>query len=749
MVWKKLKDRNNVIALLLAVIAVVLVFRLIQLQIVSGEYYSDLSENKRIRNISVDAPRGLFLDRYGREIAGNRPGYVVEIIKTEIVEEKISDVAQDLVRILDSNGEHIRIEFVIAADPVRFVFDSWEKETEWKKKNKIPEESSAAQTLALLREKFGISPDLPDALAVQALAILYKIGEQSYLAYQPLEIARDVSMLTVAQIEERHLDLPGVNVEVKPIRYYREGSLAAHVLGYMGSINQEELELLGDKGYTQNDIIGKSGLEKVLEEELKGINGAKQVEVNSVGRLISTLGEKPSIPGNNVFLTLDMRLQQTAERALRETMERIQAGEMGTKYPNAKSGAAVAIDVNTGEVLAMASYPSYDPNLFATGISREDWEALNPKSNDPLEPRPLYNNAIQAAIPPGSTFKMAVAAAALEEGVITPKTIIVDRGVYRVIPGASPACWIWNQNRTTHGPENVVEAIKDSCNYFFYEVSRLLGIDKLEEYARKFGLGQKTGIELTGESAGIVAGPTYKTEVWKNVIKRYMTDTMGVKDQQVIDRVYGLLNVQFNTWTQMRRALEDIGIRETEHINKLISYINASKWTAGQTLSAAIGQGEHMYTPLQIANYIATIANGGTRYKPHLVKKIYDQRTGEYRDIQPEVLDRINISPENLKAIFDGMLAVTKPGGTAGSAFRDTKVNIAGKTGTAQNPGYDGYAWFAGFAPYENPQIAVAVVIIQGGSGNYSSPVAKAIIEEYLKINGSGARMEAGNVMAR
>lgn len=262
----------------------------------------------------------------------------MEIIKTEIVEEKISDVAQDLVRILDSNGEHIRIEFVIAADPVRFVFDSWEKELEWKKKNKIPQESSAAQTLALLREKFEISPDLPDTLAVQALAILYKIGEQSYLAYQPLEIARDVSMLTVAQIEERHLDLPGVNVEVKPIRYYREGSLAAHVLGYLGSINQEELEVLGDKGYTQNDIIGKSGLEKVLEEELKGLNGAKQVEVNSVGRLISTLGEKPSIPGNNVFLTLDMRLQQTAERALWETMEKYKPVKWGPSTPMQNRG---------------------------------------------------------------------------------------------------------------------------------------------------------------------------------------------------------------------------------------------------------------------------------------------------------------------------------------------------------------------------------------------------------------------------
>ncbi|MDD2573289.1 MAG: penicillin-binding protein 2 [Firmicutes bacterium] len=748
MVWERLKDRNNVIALLLALIAVVLVFRLVQLQIVNGEYYSDLSENKRIRRIAVEAPRGLFLDRYGREIAGNRPGYVVEVVKTEIVQETISYVAQELVGILDSNGEHIRLDFAIGDDPLRFKLDSG-KEAEWKDKYEIPREYDAAQALAFLREKHGIAPEMTDELALKALAILHKIGEQSYLAYQPLEIARDVSALTVAQIEERHLDLPGINVEVKPIRYYKEGNLASHVLGYLGSINHEELESLEDKGYTQNDIIGKSGLERVLEEELKGISGARQVEVNSVGRLISTLGERPSIPGSNVFLTLDSRLQQTAERALEETMEKIQAGEMGKKYPNAKSGAAVAIDVNTGEVLAMASYPSYDPNLFTTGISSEDWGALNPQSNDPLEPRPLYNNAIQAAVPPGSTFKMVVAVAALQEKIITPKTVIVDKGVYRVIPGASPACWIWNQNRTTHGPENVVEAIKDSCNYFFYEVGRLAGIERIEEYARMLGLGQRTGIELPGESAGIVAGPTYKTGIWKNVIKRYMSDTMNVQEQEMIDDVFSLLGVQFSTWTQMRRALEEIGINETEHINKLISYINASRWTAGQTLSAAIGQGEHMYTPLQMANYIATIANGGTRYKPHLIKKIYDQQKGEYRYNKPEVLDRIEISPENLKAVFDGMLAVTKPGGTAASSFRDTTVNIAGKTGTAQNPGYDGYAWFVGFAPYEDPQIAVAVVIFQGGSGGYSTPVVKAIIEEYLKVGSSGTVMEPGNVLAR
>lgn len=749
MVRERLRDRNNVIAILLIGFVLILMLRLIQIQIVSGEYYSDLSENKRIRIIAVEAPRGLFLDRYGREIAGNRPGYVVEIVKTEVVQESISYVAQELVRILDNNGEGIGVDFTIEGGPLRFKLRDRDMELKWKEKHSIPAEYDAAKTLEFLRDKHSISEDMSDELAIKVLAILYKINEQSYLAYQPLEIARDVSMATVAQVEERHLDLSGVNVTVKPIRHYKEGNLASHVLGYLGSINRQELEDLAGKGYTQNDVIGKSGLEKILEEELKGVRGARQVEVNSVGRLISTLGERPSISGNNVFLTLDSQLQQAAERILSETMERIQAGEMGREYPNAKSGAAVVIDVNTGEVLAMVSCPSYNPNLFVTGISEKDWEELNPRSDDPLEPRPLYNNAIQAAVPPGSTFKMVLALAALQEEVITPETIIVGRGIYRAIPGASPACWIWNQNRTTHGPENVVDAIKDSCNYFFYETSRLLGIDKMEEYARKFGLGERTGIELSGEAAGIIAGPTYKTGIWKNVIKRYITGEMNIHDQEVVDNVFSLLDVQFNTWNQMRKALEDLGINEIEHINKLISYINASRWTAGQTLSAAIGQGEHMYTPLQIANYIATIANGGTRYKPYLVKKIYDQQTGRYQYNEPEVLGRVNISPGNLRAVFEGMQAVTKTGGTAASAFRDAAVNIAGKTGTAQNPGYDGYAWFAGFAPYEEPQIAVAVVIFQGGSGNYSAPVAKAIIEEYLKINNRGIEIMPGNDLVR
>jgi penicillin-binding protein 2 len=747
MLWKKLLDRYNVIALFLSLLVFALVLRLVQLQVVQGDYYNDLSENKRIRRIEVESPRGSFLDRFGREIAGNRPGYVVEIVKTEIVDDKLNNVIQKTVEILDRNGEKIRADFPIDIESMEFKFNSRTQEEEWKKRYGIPAEYTAQQAYELLREKNNIPEQVSGEIAVKMLGVLHMIKEQGYRSYQPVEIARDVSMETVAQIEERHLDLPGVNVEVKPVRYYREGSLAAHVLGYLGNINQEELERLKDKGYDQNDIIGKSGLEKVLEEELKGVNGAKQVEVDAYGRLVRTLGEKPPVLGNDVFLTLDARLQKTAERVMKETLEKIRTGKMGEKFPNAKAGAVVAIDVNTGEVLVLASYPSYDPNLFATGISSEDWLALNPQTDDPMAPRPMYNNAIQAALPPGSTFKMVTGIAGMQEGVVTPETIIVDKGVYTKIPGTSPACWIWNSRRSTHGPEDMVEAIRDSCNYYFYEVSRLLGIQKLEEYASKFGLGQKTGIELPGEASGVVAGPTYKAAVWKNVIRRYMVNDMGMEDESVIKGVQDIIGMEFSTWGQLRKAIEDLGITERVHVNKLISFVSAGRWMPGQTLSAAIGQGDHLYTPLQMASYIATVANGGTRYRPHLVKKIYNQSTKKYEFKGPEIVDRIEITPRNLEAIFKGMNAVTRPGGTAWLAFRDLPVEVAGKTGTAQNPGYDDNAWFVGFAPYENPQIAVAVLIIQGGHGSYAAPVAKAIFEEYLRINVQGTKVDPANAL--
>lgn len=749
MFWKKLLDRHNLIGLFLGLLAFALVLRLVQLQIVQGEYYNDLSENKRIRSIEIESPRGAFLDRFGREIAGNRPGYVIEIVKTEIVDEKINYVIQATVDILEKNGEKVKTDFPVNIETMEYKFSSKTQEQEWKKKYGVPADYSAVEAYRLLREKNGIPDEASDTTAVMVLGVLQSIKEQGYRSYQPIEIARDVSMETVAQIEERHMDLPGVNVEVKPIRYYREGSLAAHVLGYLGNINQDELEKLRDKGYDQNDFIGKSGLEKVLEEELKGADGYKQVEVDAYGRLVRTLGENPPVLGNNVFLTLDARLQQTAEKAMEDTLRDIQEGKFGEKFPNARSGAVVAMDVHTGEVLAMASFPVYDPNLFSTGISSQDWTALNPQTSNPMDPRPMYNNAIQAAISPGSTFKMLVGIAGMEEGVVTPQTVIVDRGVYTKIPGASPACWIWNSRRGTHGPEIMWEAIRDSCNYYFYEVSRLLGIRSMEKYANMFGLGVKTGIEIPGESSGVVAGPTYKAAVWKNAVRRYMTTDMGVEDEEQIKGIQDMVGEDFGSWNQLRKSIVDLGITDNTHINRLITLINSGKWTPGQTLSAAIGQGEHMYTPLQMANYIATLANGGTRYKPHLIKKVYDQPAGKYEVKEPEVVEKIEIAPESLEAVFKGMNAVTRAGGTASSYFRGLPIEVAGKTGTAQNPGYDDNAWFVGFAPYDNPQIAVAVVIVQGGHGGYAAPVARAIFEEYLGINVKGTELDPENALTR
>ncbi len=747
MLLKNLKNRYNVIGLILIILMTALIFRLFQLQVVQYGYYSDLSENKRIRKIEVQAPRGLFLDRYGREIAGNRPGYAVEIVKTEIVDERLNQVIQHLVEILRANDERIRNDFPIILDPPGFNFKNKQEEKEWKKKYGVPQDYDAIQTFAFLREQNSISRSISDDLALDVLGILHKIKEQGYRSYQPVEVAIDVSMKTVARIEENHLDLPGVNVEVKPIRYYPGGKLAAHMLGYLGSINPDELERLKDKGYDRNDIIGKSGLEKVMEQELRGIDGGRQVEVDALGRFIRTLGEEYPTPGDNVYLTIDMELQATAERVLEETLVNIQNGKMGEAFPNAQSGAVVAMDVNTGEVLAMASSPAYDPNMFSTGISLEDWKALNPQTSDPMAPRPLYNNAIQATAPPGSTFKMVTAVAALEEGVITPETIINDLGVYTKVPGARPACWLWNSRGQTHGPENLVDAIKHSCNYFFYETGNRLGIEKLEEYAGKLGLGKKSGIEIPGESAGIVAGPTYKSSVWKNVIKRYMQNMMGVQDEEKIKQIQDLIFRDFSTWNEMTKVLKGYGIEETAHINKLIQYINAGRWLPGETLSAAIGQSYHVYTPLQMTSYIATVANGGTRYRPHLIKKIYDQDTGRYTVKEPEIVEEIGISNENLKAVREGMYEVTKPGGTASLAFYGFPVEVAGKTGTAQNPGYDSYGWFVGFAPYDDPQIAVVVLILQGGHGNYAAPVAKAIFEEYLKVDRKGIDMGRNNTL--
>lgn len=406
-----------------------------------------------------------------------------------------------------------------------------------------------------------------------------------------------------------------------------------------------------------NDIYGQTGVEYVFESYLKGTNGVKQIDMSVDGEIVSEYTETEAISGSDVVLTIDATLQKITEQALEDTINNIRNGVYGkNKKYNADAGAIVVMDVNTGEVLSLASYPDYDPNIWVGGISQSDYDEVQSNNNA------LYNRAIAGTYAPGSTFKMVTALAGLETGSITVDEKIKDGGVYTRYRDYQPACWLWNQSRGTHGYINVSSAIQHSCNYFFYEVGYRVGITNLVKYAKYLGLGTKTGIELTSEMSGTLASP---------------------------------------------ETASNLG--ET--------------WTDGQVLSAAIGQSYNTFTPLQMAKYISILANGGKQVSPTIVKTIINADGTEVsnEEIQKMVNERLgltendteelNISEENLQAILKGMKGVTsESGGTAYSIFKNFNIEVGGKTGSAQT-GTSTNAWFVGFAPYDDPEIAVVVII--------------------------------------
>lgn len=808
MLKKYFKDRLDIIRAVAVLTCLVMIFRLADLQIVKGEYYWKKSETLRIRNISVTAPRGPLVDRYGRVIAGNKLSYSVNIMKTEVPQETLNDIALSVINIIEQNGDTYKDEIPIMINPIRFSFH--DDEMNWKEKYGIPENAKAKEAFQKLRADYEISPDVADVEAYEVLkeqnvelpfdikdfvfdfekseikwkenngfrtqataeevfdelcsrykiprdkydddkakkilAVKYLMGQNKYKAYEPVEIATNIKNETRARIEENKIFLPGVEIMQKPLRYYPNGDFASHIIGYMSKIGSE-LEALSKQGYTPQDMVGKSGIEYSMEKYLKGQNGSRQIEVDVRGTLINTLGEEDPIPGDTVFLTIDSKLQKIAEDSLRDTMKRIREGEGTDKpYPNATSGAVVAIDVNTGKILALASEPKFDPNLFAAGISSKDWQALQPSGKDVYAPKPLINNAISATLPPGSTMKMVSAVAGLENKVVTPKEIIVDKGYYTAIPGISPSCLVWKTRGIAHGPQNVMLALKNSCNYYFFEVGRRMGGEIFEKYAMKFGFGKKTGIELPGEHEGSVEGPEHKKALYKKYLISYLSNTLKIEDKSIKEEIAAYIDNNPGT-RQIRNRLKELGITDSKAVDRIIRYVNDSKYRPGEVLNAAIGQGMNDVTPLQMANYVATLVNGGTRYKPYLVDKVIAYDGTIKLQKKPEVMDKISISPENLEAIKQGMYAVNNDiGGTARSTFIGSKVVISGKTGTAEaGKGYDAHAWYVAFAPYDKPEIAVAILIFQGGHGNYPAPVARAIIEAYLAPEEAEDIMNNGN----
>ncbi|HHX23090.1 MAG TPA: penicillin-binding protein 2 [Thermoanaerobacterales bacterium] len=674
---KKLKKRMHYFLMITIFIFVILTLGLSNLQIIKGDEYEKLAEENRIRIISHTAPRGIFKDRFGREMVNSRPSFTVSYMSVNTEESEQEEVFRVLRNILDIPFSTEVINQKYEVDEKNRVFLRQLPIVDRNDDGKID-----SNDVTLIDEKTG---KVIKASSINinngTITVEHPPGAQLLISYnydtlknklrgadyRPIRLKTDVDFQTVAKIEESRL--PGVVIEVEPLRRYVYGSMGSHIFGYVGEISQEELETFKDKGYRPGDLVGKIGLEKVLETYLKGTDGGQQVEVTASGKPIKVLGSKEPIPGHTVNLTIDAKIQQIAENKLREQMLKLQTDKYNP-FPNAKKGSVVALNVRTGEVLAMVSIPDFDPNIFARGITQKEWNEL---SQNPL--KPMVNLAISGTFPPGSIFKMVTATAALEEKVTNEREYFFDPGVYWTIAPKKD----WKPGG--HGMVNIVKSIAESCNIFFYEMGRRVGIDNIEKYAKMYGLGSITGIELPGEKAGNVASREYKK----------------------------------NAFTQAQDKI----------------------WYPAETLDAAIGQGYNSFTPIQIANYIAAIANEGTWMKPHLIKSIVDPEGAVILEKNPEIGGQLDISRSTYDVLKRGMLGVTSPGGTAYWVFSDFPIPVAGKTGTAEwDVTKDPHGWFVAFAPYDDPEIAVAVFIEQAGSGGSTGgPVARAIFEEYFRLN--------------
>ena len=505
-------------------------------------------------------------------------------------------------------------------------------------------------TVSLLPLTEPISPEVIARVSALIHVPVEEIQKKidAHIGFDPIRIKNDVLPDIVSIIEEQKDSYPGVVVEVLPVRDYIFGEYAAHVFGYVSEINEEELERRKGEGYKSGDIIGKFGLERVYDKEVRGIKGGEQVEVDVSGRPVQILGRQSPIQGNDLVLTIDSHIQEAAERAVDDQLAAV----------HAHAAAAVVMNPQTGEILAMVSRPAFNPNLFAGGISTVNWNMLN---NNPYHP--MDNKAITGEYPPGSTFKIVTGTAALAEHKVTAQEKIFDSGRHWIIPktnaGGEALGWI-----------DFEQAMAHSDNVYFYEMGNRLGVDTLERYARLFGLGTRTGIDLPYEAEGLVPNRKYKADNYED-----------------------------------------------------------GEWYLSETFDAAIGQGFNLVTPLQAAMVVSEIAANGQRYRPHLVQRIVDVNGNTVREIKPELLSTLEVDPSVIHHVQEGLHSVTKLG-TGTALFAGFPVDIAGKTGTAENSQGRDHSWFVAYGPYKNPNVVVAVIVEQGGFGSVAAgPIARRILE--------------------
>ena len=673
--------RFNILTVLMYIIGIILIAKLFSLQIVHGAEYREQSNTRLTRESTLEASRGNILDRTGTELVSSNMTFSLEMYKSKVDTDTLNTAILNMIQVLEKYKCPYSDTFPIRMDPFEFTIAD-EALVKWKKSNNLDEDISAEKAFYKFKDKYDIqNANIQEVRKI--IAIRYLISEKGYSSTRAVTISEDIPREAVAEFSEGAEKFAGINVVVKPVRHYTSGTLASHILGYTGTISSEEYESRKNY-YSQNDMIGKTGIEYVFEEYLKGKNGTKQIDMAVDGTTTAEYIAEEAIAGSDVVLTIDANLQKTAESALAANIQKIATGGFGKAY-DARAGACVVMNVNSGEVLAMASYPDYNPADFIGGISTEAW---NNYTNN--EAKPLVNKAMQNSYSPGSTFKMITAIAGLESGVINLKTKINDTGIYTKYRDYQPKCWHYTDYHTGHGWVDVSGAIEKSCNYFFYETGDKMGIDKLVEIARYFGLGNKTKIELQGETAGVLAS------------------------------------------------------RET----KQKMHADDPNWNPGNTLNAVIGQGDNEFSPLQMARYISMLANGGKKIEVSTIKTIRNADGSEVsrQDINQFVNKKLGlenddvgdreINQSHLNAVLEGMRSVTSDsGGTAYVRFKDFNISVGGKTGSAEAPNNKVHAWFVGFAPFENPEIAIVVMVENGGHGNYTAEVVRDIMTEYFGMN--------------
>lgn len=588
-----LEKRLYLFLKILSVFAIFIIGYYWYLQVAKYDYYLELSEKNRIRNIKITAPRGFIRDRYGNIIASSAPTFILEVMQEEVANKE--QLIKDIASILKKDTEEVRSQF---------------------------------------ESKVKITP-----------------------RFYPVTLFENLSREEVVAIEAQKWKLKGVKINYRPERSYPFGEFCSHLIGYVSQISKEDAERL--KGYIYGKKIGKTGIEGVLEAYLKGFDGVSKIEVDAYGRKQRILYKLDPIAGGSVKLTIDWALQDAAEKALGD-----------------RNGAVIALSAKTGEILALVSHPSFDPNLFVKGFDRDEWKKV---INNPFHP--LQNKALQGAFPPGSTFKLITAIAGLEEGIINEHTIFHCNGKKR-IGNRDFRCW----KDSGHGSVNVHKALAESCDVFFYETALKLGPEKLARYAMKFGLGDKTGIALPGELKGIVPSPSWKKEKFKQ------------------------------------------------------------PWYDGDTLPFAIGQGYLNITPLQLALAYAAFANGGTLFKPIIVKEVETNDGRIIKEKIPQVKDNISLSPKTIELARKGLIGVVNEGGGTGYAARLENVLVAGKTGTSQVKSFkerrklsgfqNDHAWFVGFAPAYDPEIVVCAFVMHGGhGGGVAAPIVKNVLEKFFSNN--------------